>query len=149
MENQYLWYSGFAMLVSHALMSTNSFLLVDSISRRFKTRLITELSGINFLCPKLFYFSLFNLIIFLGFPGTLFFISEVIFFTFLIDMFPIFGAIISFFFIYLNNACIFFYKLEKGYFLELCLLNFKIVNDLEKSEIVIFSSFLNFTYYFD
>lgn len=81
--------SGFCMLISHALLSTNSFLLVDALARRFKTRLITEISGINFLCPKLFLISLLNLLVFLGFPGSIMFISEVLFFTFLFDVFPI------------------------------------------------------------
>lgn len=80
--------SGFCMLISHALLSTNSFLLVDAIARRFKTRLITEISGVNFLCPKLFLVSLLNLLVFLGFPGSIMFVSEILFFTFLFDLFP-------------------------------------------------------------
>lgn len=84
-----LMLSGFCMLISHALLSTNSFLLVDAINRRFKTRLITEISGINFLCPKLFIISLINLLIFLGFPGSIFFISEFLFFSFCFDLFPL------------------------------------------------------------
>lgn len=84
-----LWLSGFCMLISHALMSTNSFMIVDAINRRFKTRLITEINGINFLCPKLFLVALTNLIIFLGFPGSIFFIAEFLFFSFCFDLFPI------------------------------------------------------------
>jgi len=84
-----LMLSGFCMLISHALLSTNSFLLVDAINRRFKTRLITEISGINFLCPKLFLASLINCLIFLGFPGSIFFIAEFLFFTFFFDIFPV------------------------------------------------------------
>jgi NADH:ubiquinone oxidoreductase subunit 4 (subunit M) len=81
--------SGFCMLISHALLSTNSFLLVDAITRRFKTRLITEISGINFLCPKLFLAILLNSLIFLGFPGSIFFVAEFLFFSFFFDLFPI------------------------------------------------------------
>jgi NADH:ubiquinone oxidoreductase subunit 4 (subunit M) len=77
------------MLISHALLSTNSFLLVDAINRRFKTRLITEISGINFLCPKLFLAVLVNCLVFLGFPGSIFFVAEFLFFTFFFDIFPI------------------------------------------------------------
>ena len=80
--------SAFCMLISHALLSTNSFLLVDAINRRFKTRLITEISGVNFLCPKLFIAALLNSLIFLGFPGTIFFTAEFLFFTFFFDIFP-------------------------------------------------------------
>ncbi|MCB1712888.1 MAG: hypothetical protein KDH96_10530 [Candidatus Riesia sp.] len=77
------------MLISHALLSSNSFLLVDAINRRFKTRLITEVSGINFLCPKLFIIILINSLVFLGFPGSIFFLSEVLFFSFFFDLFPL------------------------------------------------------------
>ena len=84
-----LMLASFCMLISHALLSTNSFLLVDAINRRFKTRLITEISGINFLCPKLFLLCLINCLIFLGFPGSIFFIAEFLFFSFFLDLFPI------------------------------------------------------------
>lgn len=81
--------ASFCMLISHALLSSNSFFLVDAINRRFKTRLITEINGINFLCPKLFILSLINCLIFLGFPGSIFFIAEILFFSFLFDLFPL------------------------------------------------------------
>lgn len=83
-----LMLASFCMLISHALLSTNSFLLVDAIGRRFKTRLITEINGVNFLCPKLFLVSLVNCLIFLGFPGSIFFVAEFMFFSFFFDLFP-------------------------------------------------------------
>lgn len=83
-----LMLASFSMLISHALLSTNSFLLVDAIGRRFKTRLVTEVGGVNFLCPKLFSIGLINLLIFLGFPGTIMFISEILFFSFFFDFNP-------------------------------------------------------------
>lgn len=84
-----LMLASFAMLISHALLSTNSFLLVDAIGRRFKTRLITEINGINFLCPKLFMIGLINCLVFLGFPGSIMFVSEILFFSFFFDLFPL------------------------------------------------------------
>ena len=83
-----LMLASFCMLISHALLSTNSFLLVDAIGRRFKTRLITEINGVNFLCPKLFLVALVNLLIFLGFPGSIMFVAEILFFSFFFDLFP-------------------------------------------------------------
>lgn len=65
------------------------FFLVDAINRRFKTRLITEINGINFLCPKLFLVSLLNTLVFLGFPGSIMFVSEILFFSFFFDLFPV------------------------------------------------------------
>jgi len=102
-----LMLSSFCMLISHALLSSNSFFLVDAINRRFKTRLITEISGINFLCPKLFLIALINLLIFLGFPGSIFFIAEVLFFSFLLDLFP-FLCIFLLPFLYLLGPTFFF-----------------------------------------
>jgi len=84
-----LMLASFCMLISHALLSTNSFLLVDAIGRRFKTRLITEINGLNFLCPKLFLMGLVNCLIFLGFPGSIMFVAEILFFSFFFDLFPL------------------------------------------------------------
>lgn len=84
-----LMLASFCMLISHALLSTNSFLLVDAIARRFKTRLITEINGVNFLCPKLFLAGLVNSLVFLGFPGSIMFVSEILFFSFFFDLFPL------------------------------------------------------------
>jgi NADH-quinone oxidoreductase subunit M len=84
-----LMLASFCMLISHALLSTNSFLLVDAIGRRFKTRLVTEINGVNFLCPKLFLVSLINLLVFLGFPGSIMFVTEILFFGFFFDLFPL------------------------------------------------------------
>lgn len=89
--------ASFCMLISHALLSTNSFLLVDAIGRRFKTRLITEVSGLNFMCPKLFLIALINCLVFLGFPGSIMFVAEILFFGFFFDLFPV----LCFFFILL------------------------------------------------
>jgi NADH:ubiquinone oxidoreductase subunit 4 (subunit M) len=77
--------SVFLMLISHAIVSANFFLVVDMLTRRFKTRLISEISGLIYLVPNLYTFGLLWNIIFLGFPGTILFISEFIFFTFLCD----------------------------------------------------------------
>jgi len=102
-----LMLAGFCMLISHALLSTNAFLLVDAINRRFKTRLITEINGINFLCPKLFLLSLINCLIFLGFPGSIFFIAEFLFFSFFLDLFPLL-CVILIFLLYLLAPTFFF-----------------------------------------
>ena len=102
-----LMLASFCMLISHALLSTNSFLLVDAIGRRFKTRLITELSGLNFLCPKLFLLILINCLVFLGFPGSIMFIAEILFFSFLFDLFPLLTLFLIFL-LYLIGPTFFF-----------------------------------------
>lgn len=102
-----LMLASFCMMIAHALLSTNSFLLVDAVARRFKTRLITEISGINFLCPKLFLMILLNSLIFLGFPGSIFFVSEFLFFSFFFDLFPLLTLFILIF-LYLLGPTFFF-----------------------------------------
>ena len=99
--------ASFCMLIAHALLSTNSFLLVDAIARRFKTRPLTEISGLNFMCPKLFLMALLNSLIFLGFPGSIFFVSEFLFFSFFFDLFPLM-AIFLLVFLYLIGPTFFF-----------------------------------------
>ena len=99
--------ASFCMLISHALLSTNSFLLVDAIGRRFKTRLITEINGVNFICPKLFLITLVNLLIFLGFPGSIMFVAEILFFSFFFDLYPSL-ALIFIVLLYLLAPTVFF-----------------------------------------
>jgi len=95
------------MLIGHALISTNSFLILDAITRRFHTRLITEVSGLSFLTPHLFIAAFLNLILNLGFPGSLFFIAESLFFTFMSDLWPT-AALYFFLFLYLFGPLFYF-----------------------------------------
>jgi len=129
------------MLISHAIISTNSFLMVDSIARRFKTRLVTEISGLNFLCPKLFLLSLVNCIVFLGFPGTLFFISEFLLFTFLIDLFPLYSFFVVFL-VYILLASFFLRLWMNILFSSVNYYKKSVVLDLDKTELLIFSFFI-------
>lgn len=133
--------SSFCMLISHALLSTNSFLLVDAINRRFKTRLITEISGINYLCPKLFIIILLNLLIFLGFPGSIFFIAEFLFFSFFFDIFPVL-TILFFIILYFLAPTFFFRSWMNTIFGSIRLFNKKIPLDLNKKEYFIFGNLI-------
>lgn len=139
--NSPLSLASFCMLISHALLSTNSFLLVDAINRRFKTRLITEISGLNFLCPKLFLVILLNSLIFLGFPGSIFFIAEFLFFSFSLDLFPIL-SIFLLVILYLLAPTFFFRSWMNTMFgFSSFLLNKHFV-DLTKKEFLIFMFFI-------
>nr|ACX30996.1 NADH dehydrogenase subunit 4 [Moneuplotes crassus] len=95
--SSFFWISGFAMMISHALVSANFFLLIDSITRRFKTRLISEIAGVFYITPKLHFIILLMLILFLGFPGSLLFVSEFLFFSALLEF--SFGFFLLIFFI--------------------------------------------------
>ena len=132
-----LMLSSFCMMISHALLSTNSFLLVDAIARRFKTRLITEISGLNFMCPKLFLAVLLNTLIFLGFPGSIFFISEFLFFTFFFDLFPVL-ALFLLNFLYLLGPTFFFRSWMNIMFGFSISLTKKLPTDLNSRESLLF-----------
>jgi NADH-quinone oxidoreductase subunit M len=132
-----LMLASFCMLISHALISTNSFLLVDAIARRFKTRLITEISGINFLCPKLFLVSLLNLLVFLGFPGSIFFISEVLFFSFFLDLYPL-AALFLLIFLYLLGPTFFLRSWMNALFGFSVKLFLRLPTDLSYRELILF-----------
>lgn len=132
-----LMLSSFCMMISHALLSTNSFLLVDAIARRFKTRLITEISGINFMCPKLFLAILLNTLIFLGFPGSIFFVSEFLFFTFFFDLFPIMSLFLLIF-LYLLGPTFFFRSWMNVMFGFSNFLSVKLPTDLTIRESLLF-----------
>ena len=129
--------ANFCMLISHALLSTNSFLLVDAIARRFKTRLITEVSGINFLCPKLFIAVLINSLIFLGFPGSIFFVAEFLFFSFFFDLFPILSLFLLVF-LYLLGPTFFFRSWLNAMFGFSNYLKLRIPSDLSTRESLLF-----------
>jgi len=133
--------ASFCMLISHALLSTNSFLLVDAINRRFKTRLITEISGINFLCPKLFLVALANCLIFLGFPGTIFFIAEFLFFSFFFDMFPEM-ALFLLVLLYLLVPTFFFRTWVNVLFGESAFFRKTLFLDLTSKELLIYTSLI-------
>ncbi len=134
-----LMLASFCMMIAHALLSTNSFLLVDAIARRFKTRLLTEISGINFLCPKLFLMTLLNSLIFLGFPGSIFFVSEFLFFSFFFDLFPILTLFILVF-LYLLGPTFFFRSWMNVMFGYSHSLSLRIPTDLSARELIVFSS---------
>ena len=133
-----LMLASFCMLISHALLSTNSFLLVDAIARRFKTRLLTEISGINFMCPKLFLMTLVNSLIFLGFPGSIFFVSEFLFFSFFFDLFPLL-SIFLLVFLYLLGPTFFFRSWMNVMFGFSSALTHRLPVDLSSRELLLFS----------
>lgn len=141
-----LMLASFCMLISHALLSTNSFLLVDAIARRFKTRLITEISGLNFMCPKLFLMVLLNSLIFLGFPGSIFFVSEFLFFSFFYDLFPLL-AIFLIIFLYLLGPTFFLRSWMNVMFGFSYALSKNIPVDLSTRELVLFAGLPTLMYW--
>jgi NADH:ubiquinone oxidoreductase subunit 4 (subunit M) len=133
--------ASFCMLISHALLSTNSFLLVDAIGRRFKTRLITEINGVNFLTPKLFLVALVNLLIFLGFPGSIMFVAEILFFSFLFDLYPLL-SLIFIVLLYLLAPTVFFRSWMNTLFSSSVHLVRTVPQDLTSREILVYGGLI-------
>jgi NADH:ubiquinone oxidoreductase subunit 4 (subunit M) len=130
------WLGASAMLISHALLSSNFFFFVDSITRRYKTRLVSEISGLCFQTPNLYFVALVTLVLFLGFPGTLFFLAEVFFFSALLDFNFIYFFIFFFCAYFVVPSCFF-----KSWFVVLFgssrpLINFA-APDLAKFELIV------------
>jgi len=65
------------------------FFLVDCIQRRYKTRIISEISGILHTTPNLAISIIFMQILYSGLPGTLKFLSEFYIFSGLVCSAPI------------------------------------------------------------
>lgn len=63
-------------IILHGLMSTYMFYIVDILQRRFKTRSIHFLKGLNIIYPKLTLYIWFLILLFSGFPLTIKFFIE-------------------------------------------------------------------------
>ena len=87
---------GFIFSVTHALLSSIFFFLVDTVSRRFYTRNIVEINGILHLAPNLGVVIIISCIFYSGLPGTLKFISELYIFAGLLDITPLSTIIVLF-----------------------------------------------------
>lgn len=102
-----LYYSALMMFISHALISSLFFILVDCISRRYKTRNVYDISGLWVSTPVLNAIILITNIIFLGFPYTSFFLAEFLFFLALIDINPVIFMIFMLILYFINPIIIF------------------------------------------
>ena len=67
---------GVLFCITHAFLSSMMFFLVDCIQRRYKTRIISEITGILHTTPNLGIAIIFMQILYSGLPGTLKFLSE-------------------------------------------------------------------------
>ena len=72
----FLTYTCILFVVLHGLMSTYMFYIVDILQRRFKTRSILFIKGLNFIAPKMSLYIWFLILLFSGFPLTAKFIIE-------------------------------------------------------------------------
>ena len=84
---------GLLLCITHSLLSSLMFFLVDCVQRRYKTRLITELSGILHRTPNLGISLILMVILYSGLPGSLKFTSEFYIYNGLFESTPLLSII--------------------------------------------------------
>ena len=87
---------GVLLCITHSLLSSLMFFLVDCIQRRYKTRLISEISGIIHSTPNLGISLIMMVVLYSGIPGSLKFSSEVYIYTGLFENSPLTSLILLF-----------------------------------------------------
>ena len=80
---------GVLFCITHAFLSSLMFFLVDCIQRRYKTRIISEITGILHTTPNLGISIIFMQIFYSGLPGTLKFLSEFYIFSGFLNSSPL------------------------------------------------------------
>lgn len=87
---------GVILCITHSMLSSLMFFLVDCIQRRYKTRMIVELSGILHKTPNLGISLLIMVILYSGLPGSLKFTSEFYIYGGLVESAPFISIIMLF-----------------------------------------------------
>jgi NADH-quinone oxidoreductase subunit M len=87
---------GVLLCITHSLLSSLMFFLVDCTQRRYKTRLITELSGILHRTPNLGISLILMVVLYSGLPGSLKFTSEFYIYTGLFESTPLLSTLMIF-----------------------------------------------------
>jgi len=87
---------GVMLCITHSLLSSLMFFLVDCIQRRYKTRLIAELSGILHKTPNLGISLILMVVLYSGLPGSLKFTSEFYIYSGLLESMPMLSIITIF-----------------------------------------------------
>jgi len=79
---------GIMLCITHSLLSSLMFFLVDCIQKRYKSRLVSEISGIVHTTPNLGISIILMVVLYSGLPGTLKFISELYIYSGLLETAP-------------------------------------------------------------
>jgi len=84
------------LCITHALLSPLMFFLVDCIQRRYKSRLVSEISGILHTTPNLGIALIIMLVLYSGLPGTIKFVSELYIYSGLMETAPFTSLLLLF-----------------------------------------------------
>ena len=139
--NTNFWFVLVLMLIGHALISTLFFLIADMIARRFRTRLWTEIRGLIYLVPNLYFLVWAALVIFLGFPGSILFFAEIFFFIYLLDYGFIFIVLVIFLMQFVTSTFVFKHWFSLCFGLKL----FSNFNNMQIKDIYLIEFFLGWS----
>lgn len=79
---------GFLLCLTHSFLSPLMFFLVDCVQKRYKSRLITEVSGVINRTPNLGIMIIIMVVLYSGIPFSLKFLSEIYIFSGLLEAMP-------------------------------------------------------------
>lgn len=144
LKQLFLIHTCIIFVLLHGLMSSYMFYIVDILQRRFKTRSLQRLSGLNLIFPEITKYIWFLILLFSGFPLTVKFFVEWNVIVLMLESNKVILIIVLFFLNYLS--VIFFCKILFGVLygsptvkvkeLELC--------EIQKKEKIILNSLLYF-----
>lgn len=96
--------AGFIFLLAHAMLSSLMFFIVECVYKRYHSRSIYKVIGINEIYPQLTRAVWLMLVLFFGFPFTLKFFAEFFMLSVLVEFNFILAVIISFVFIFMGSV---------------------------------------------
>jgi len=144
LKQLFLIHTCIIFVLLHGLMSSYMFYIVDILQRRFKTRSLQRLSGLNLIFPEITKYIWFLILLFSGFPLTVKFFIEWNIIVLLVESNRIVLIIVLFFLNYLS--VIFFCKILFGVLYGSPTINLKDLDlcEIQKKEKIILNSLLYF-----
>jgi NADH-quinone oxidoreductase subunit M len=144
LKQLFLIHSCIIFVLLHGLMSSYMFYTVDILQRRFKTRSLQKLSGLNLIFPEITKYIWFLILLFSGFPLTVKFFVEWSIISLLLDSNRVILIVVLFFLNYLS--VIFFCKILFGVLYGVPTLKLKSIElcEIQKKEKIILNSLVYF-----
>lgn len=77
------------LVAVHSVITSLEFMVVESVSKRFNSRDLTQISGLTYYCPLLAVVAFYTTLVTIGFPGTPLFFAKLVFFSVFVTTQPI------------------------------------------------------------
>ncbi len=95
-NNEYSEYLVAFFIVTHCLLSSLFFFIVDILIKRYNTRVSSKITGLIHVCPMFVCFMIISILLFSGLPFTAKFFIEFLIFSYIINYDFLIGAIVLF-----------------------------------------------------